>query len=121
MKKHIAILCSCGLLLALAGCVSQPRTLYGWEEYQPQLYSYLKGEGSYEEQIAVLEKGLQKMRARGQTPAPGYHAQLGLLYAQLGRSDQVVQQFTSEAELFPESRPFMDFLLKQRNLTEVKP
>ena len=121
MNKHIAILGACGLLLALTGCVSQPRTLYGWEEYQPQLYSYLKGEGSHEEQIAALEKGLQKMRARGQTPAPGYHAQLGLLYAQIGRTDQVVQQFTSEAELFPESKPFMDFLLKQRTLAEVKP
>lgn len=113
-------LCAGLLLLALVGCASQPRSLYGWEGYQPQLYAYLKGEGSYEEQIAVLEQGLQRIRARGQTPAPGYHAHLGMLYAQIGRSDQVVQQFQTEAELFPESRPFMEFLLK-RKIQEVGP
>lgn len=114
MKTRIKALGACALLALLAGCGSQPKSLYGWEQYQPQLYSYLKGEGSYEEQIAVLEQGLQKIRARGQTPAPGYHAQLGLLYAQIGRGEQVVQQFRTEAELFPESRPFMEFLLKQK-------
>lgn len=114
MKTRIKALGACALLALLAGCGSQPKSLYGWEQYQPQLYSYLKGEGSYEEQIALLEQGLQKIRARGQTPAPGYHAQLGLLYAQIGRGEQVVQQFRTEAELFPESRPFMEFLLKQK-------
>lgn len=120
MKNTIRALCA-GALLVLAGCASQPNTLYGWEDYQPQVYAYLKGEGSFEEQIAALEKGLQKMRARGQTPAPGYHAQLGLLYAQIGRGEQVVQQFRTEAELFPESRAFMDFLLKQQTVAEAKP
>src|SRR5690606_41312665 len=60
------------------------------------------------------------IRARGQTPAPGYHAHLGMLYAQIGRSDQVAQRFQTEAELFPESRPYMEFLLK-RKIQEVGP
>lgn len=121
MNKHIRMWCSCGLLLMLAGCASQPKTLYGWEQYQNQLYSYLKGGGSYEAQIEALEKGLHRMRSRGQTPAPGYHAQLGLLYAQLGQAEQVARHFRTEAELFPESRPFMEFLLQQKTLAEVSP
>lgn len=101
------------------GCSSnQAQPLYQWEGYQPQVYTYLKGEGSFEEQIAALEKGLQVIRARGNTPPPGYHAHLGLLYAQIGQGDQVVQQFRSEEALFPESKTYMAFLLKQRTQQE---
>lgn len=114
-------LCIAALAIALVqGCSSnRPQPLYQWESYQPQVYSYLKGEGSFEEQIAALEKGLQVIRSRGNTPPPGYHAHLGLLYAQIGQGDQVVQQFRSEEVLFPESGPYMAFLLKQQDLQEV--
>jgi hypothetical protein len=105
-----ALLLGAGLL---QGCASGPKTLYQWEGYQPQVYEYLKGEGSVEQQIAELEKGLQVIRARGNTPPPGYHAHLGMLYAQLGKDDQVVQQFRTEEALFPEAKPYMDFLLKK--------
>lgn len=114
-------LCIAALAIVLVqGCSSnRPQPLYQWEGYQPQVYAYLKGEGSFEEQIAALEKGLQVIRSRGNTPPPGYHAHLGLLYAQIGQGDQVVQQFRSEEALFPESGPYMAFLLKQQDLQEV--
>lgn len=98
----------------LQGCVTPPTTLYGWDGYQSQVYEHFKGEGSKEQQVAELEKGLQAIRARGQTPPPGYHAHLGMLYSQLGRDDQVAQQFNTEEALFPESKIYMDFLLKKQ-------
>ena len=105
----------------LQGCSPRQPSLYQWEGYQPQVYAYLKGDGSIEKQIAELEKGLQLIRARGNTPPPGYHAHLGLLYAQTGQGEQVQQQFRSEQALFPESKPFMDFLLKQQDQARAQP
>jgi len=105
-----------GLLLmgavVLAGCASGPQPLYDWEQYQPRVYQYFQGdEADLQEQIAGLEENLQEAHAKGRAVPPGFHAHLGLLYAKLGREDQVKQQFETEKQLFPESAPFMDFLL----------
>ena len=103
------------LVLAAAGmlsaCHTAPKTLYQWEGYQPQVYQHFKG-GSPDQQIAVLEKDLQAISAKGNLPPPGYHAHLGLLYALAGRQDQVATEFEAEKKLFPESAAYMDFLLK---------
>jgi len=98
--------------LLLSGCTSSPPPLYYWAQYQDRIYQYFQGdETSQEEQIAALEEAIQQARASGSTVPPGLHAHLGLLYAKLGRDDQVRQQFETEKRLFPESAPFMDFLL----------
>lgn len=101
-----------GLLLGsllLAGC-NMPKPLYQWESYQPQVYEYFNGQ-SKEEQAIALERDLEKIKAKNGAVPPGYHAQLGLLYSELGRDDQMVQQFNTEKALFPESTAYMDFLL----------
>lgn len=97
----------------LVGCTT-PKTLYQWEGYQPQVYEYFKGQAK-EEQIGALERDLQKIQAKGNTPPPGYHAQLGLLYSSLGKDDQAAQQLQAEKKLFPEASAYMDFLLKKIN------
>ncbi|MCL1961062.1 MAG: DUF4810 domain-containing protein [Desulfovibrionaceae bacterium] len=95
---------------ALAGCATtQP--LYQWGSYQSQVHNYFQGEAP-EGQIEALERDLQKIKASGSAIPPGYHAQLGLLYLHAGKDDQMVQQFQTEKALFPESAPYMDFLLK---------
>ncbi|BBP76620.1 MULTISPECIES: DUF4810 domain-containing protein [Pseudomonas] len=94
----------------LVGCAQQPKTLYQWEGYEPQVYEYFKGE-SKEAQVAALEADLQKIKSTNRAAPPGYHAQLGLLYGSLGKDDQMVQQFQTEKALFPESGTYMDFLL----------
>lgn len=101
------------LLIVLAGCASKP-ALYEWGDYQPQVYAYFKGEsGGVEAQLIALEADLQKMRAVGKNPPPGFHAHLGLLYSHQGKMDQMVQQFRTEKALYPESATYMDFLLKK--------
>ncbi|MDF3831711.1 DUF4810 domain-containing protein [Cupriavidus basilensis] len=94
----------------LAGCAA-PKSLYQWESYQPQVYEYFKGE-SKQAQVEALERDLQKITAAGSKAPPGYHAHLGLLYADIGKDDQMVQQFQTEKTLFPESATYVDFLLK---------
>jgi len=100
----------------LAGCAAQkPQTLYQWDAYQPQVYAYLKGQASPEQQIDSLEQALQQIRAKGNRPPPGFHAHLGALYASVGKGQQAQQEWLAEKEAFPESSAYMDFLLK--NLT----
>lgn len=115
IKTSSKTLMTCGAFASalLVGCSTTPQ-LYQWESYQPQVYEYLKGQGGGpEEQITSLERDLQKIRSKGNSPPPGYHAHLGLLYAQIGRGDQVIQEFQTEKTLFPESSMYMDFLLKK--------
>ncbi|MEX3953036.1 DUF4810 domain-containing protein [Paraburkholderia sp. EG287B] len=99
--------------LLLAGCANTTPPLYQWSGYQPGVYDYLKGEKAPQQQIDALEKSLQEIRAKGNTPPPGFHAQLGLLYANVGNDTQAMQEFDAEKHLFPESSTYMDFLMKK--------
>lgn len=111
-SPRVATIIVAVLFGTLAGCVSAPRPLYYWPGYQDQVYKHLSGDTQPEQQIEALEQGIQKARAAGLTPAPGYHAQLGMLYAEIGKGDQVRQQFETEKALFPESAAYMDFLMR---------
>jgi hypothetical protein len=97
----------------LSGCVTQPQSLYYWDGYQQQVYQRFENKSSAQEQIAALEESLQKARAADRSLPPGFHAHLGMLYAEIGKEDQVRQQFETEKTLFPESAQYMDFLLRK--------
>lgn len=98
----------------LTGCAAnRPAPLYQWDGYQPQVYEYFKGQTSPQQQIDALEKSLQQIRAKGNTPPPGFHAQLGMLYASVGKDQQAQQELQAKKQLFPESSTYMDFLLKK--------
>lgn len=102
------------LAVLATGCAQQPKPLYHWGAYQDQVYAYFKNaDASYEAQIIALEADTQKARAAGADVPPGFHAHLGMLYAQIGKDDQVRQQFETEKTLFPESATFMDFLTRK--------
>ncbi|GHU27856.1 DUF4810 domain-containing protein [Betaproteobacteria bacterium] len=94
----------------LSGCATAPPTLYQWESYEAQVYAHLKGE-SPEAQIEVMERDLEKIKAGDKTPPPGFYAHLGLLYVESGNDAKAIDCFTTEKGRFPESAPFMNFLL----------
>lgn len=97
--------------IGLSGCAG-PKPLYEWSGYQPQVYAHLKGQGKGpEEQILAMEEGVQKAAAKGAKLPPGYHAHLGLLYLNVGRTDQAVAAWNQEKAQFPESTKYIDFLL----------
>ena len=99
-------------LVLLGGCATKTPPLYQWDAYQPEVYVYLKGQTSPEEQIAALEKALHEIQGKGNRPPPGFHAHLGALYASVGKTGPAQQELLAEKEEFPESSPYMDFLLK---------
>lgn len=99
------------LILITTACATQEPGLYGWGNYQSETYSYFRADSAPQEQIAHLEETLQKISAKNQTPPPGFHAHLGMLYAQVGEADKAVSAFQTEKSRFPESAKYMDFLL----------
>ena len=106
-------------LALLSGCVAQPRPMYTWGAYQNQVNAHFKNTASPEQQIAALQKSLPKAPAIFTAP-PGYHAHLGLLYGETGRMDEMQVEFETEKQLFPESAPFMDFMLNKLNKSKSK-
>lgn len=95
----------------LAGCTAgqRPQPLYQWESYQDQVYSYFKGE-SKEKQIDALEQDLAKMQAKGHVAPPGFHAHLGMLYAETGNDSKALEQLMAEKTQYPESAAYIDTL-----------
>ncbi len=95
-----------------SGCAATP-TLYSWGQYEDLVYqSYAKpGEAPPEKQVEKLEEDYQKARSADKPMPPGWHAHLGCLYYQLGKTDQARQEFQTEKANFPESTVFMNRLL----------
>ncbi len=104
------------LLLAftlLAGCAAKQPPLYQWGSYEDQVYAMYRDTGKVpiEEQLENLEQDYQVARAADKPVPPGYHAHMGYLYFQLGKTDQALQSFETEKALFPESTVYMDRLI----------
>jgi hypothetical protein len=97
---------------ALSACVGQP-LLYQWGSYNEQIYAMYHDPGKVppEQQLLELERDYEKARAADRAVPPGYHAHVGYLYFQLGKTDQALQSFETEKALFPESTVYMDRLI----------
>lgn len=102
-----------GAALALAGCATRSPPLYQWGNYEELIYTSYAAPGNVppEKQVEILEADYQKARADNRRMPPGWHAQLGFLYFQLGKADQARQELMTEKAQFPESGVFVDRLL----------
>lgn len=99
------------LVALLAGCAA-PKTLYSWNGYQTQVYSYLKSDApAPDDQILALERGVQQAAGSHAALPPGYQAHLGLLYLNAGRTDQALTAWEQEKKQFPESAQYIDYLV----------
>jgi hypothetical protein len=110
IKKIIGVLLVAPLLV---GCATKKTTyIYNWDGYQKAIYEhYQQGGLSADQQITSLQELIEKSRAKDKPVPPGLHAHLGMLYAKTAKVDQAFAEFEIEKTLFPESTPFMDFLL----------
>lgn len=116
MKYSIIALALSGAVL-LTGCDTAPINIYSWGDYQPEVYNYFKGEDA-QKQILNLEKNLDQLSAQGKLAPPGFHAHLGMLYANVGKLDLAAKEFMTEKKLFPESASYMDFLMNKSKKKE---
>ena len=101
----------CIFVFLMAGCTTQQK-LYSWGNFESQLYSYLKGENPGN-QITVMERDRVRIEGEGRSVPPGFYAHLGLLYIQAGDDINALNCLQAEKLKFPESAPFINFLLRK--------
>lgn len=123
MKKTVLALI--GLSLILVGCGGGTTSLYRWGEFPQQTYNYMseKSKTSPLEQIADLEKDLEKSKAENRAVPPGLYAHLGLLNLDIQNAQQAAMYFQLEKQVYPESTVLMNRLLQRmgaKNSSGVK-
>lgn len=123
-KRRLDTLGRVGRVLAVTAVVgvlsacAQHKNMYSWQSYQPSVYAYLKDDGAdHATQTLAMEKNIETARATNAELPPGFRAHLGMLYLKLGNGDKGVEQLEGEKAAFPESKPFMDFLLRNASKT----
>lgn len=114
MMKAIKLVSVAVAVLLVASCAKKKETVYYWGDYQSTLYSYYQHDKSPEQQIDSLNAIVEQAKAKNKPVPPGLHAQMGLLYVETSRPDLAFQQFNAEKTLFPESAPYMDFLMRNK-------
>lgn len=95
--------------LLLAGCASTQ--LYSWGNYEEDLFTYYNEPGEQEAVVADHVAFLDKVMARGETPAPGLLAEAGTFYLQAGNADKALEYYQLEYDTWPESRALMGSLI----------
>lgn len=110
MKKTIILI---PIIAILAACTTQ-KPLYTWGHYETTSYNYLKNsdEKSIQEIIENYQEiiGTQK-GTRGVVP-PGVCADYGFILLQEGKTEEGKEMLIKEIALYPESRIFIDRILK---------
>lgn len=100
------------LLTMFSSCAVKP--LYSWGKYEAASYNYLKksDEKSTQQLIEVYEKIIKKQNgSRGVVP-PGVYADYGFVLLQANRVSEGKEMLQKEIELYPESKNFIDRILK---------
>ena len=100
--------------LLFVGCGAKKQSnIYCWDgTYAKSVYEYINQDGDINEQIANLENLIQKSYKRNRPVAPGIYAHLGLLYSNLGNHGKFISYLDKEAQLYPESKTYIEFLKK---------
>jgi hypothetical protein len=102
------------LFFTLTGCATQRPPMYMWETFPKLQYELLLREGvSPTEQIQRLEAHVQKAKATNAELPPGLRAHLGMLHLNSGQVDLTRELWLEEKAAFPESAPYIDYLLKR--------
>jgi len=106
------LLASLGVLLFM-GCVPQ-QTLYSWNNYETTSYNYLKNsdEKSTQELIETYKKIIKKQTGIRKVVPPGVYADYGFLLLQSYMKVEGMAMLQKEIELYPESRIFIERILK---------
>lgn len=111
MKKMILL----GVVaFCAASCMPQTQ-LYDWKGYDDAVYAYTKrsDEKSVESLMAVYEKLIKNSGGTRKVPPPGVCADYGFLLIQSGKVEEGKELLVRETVLYPESKHFVDRILKR--------
>jgi hypothetical protein len=99
------------LALMAAGCATQHQR-YDWGSYDPSLYGYYKNPAKVGELSASLAAVIDAASTNNAAVPPGIYAEYGYLQLQQGKNLTAVDLFKQEESHWPESKVFMDRMIK---------
>ena len=110
MRKLILFL---GATWLLSSCTVQ-KPLYSWAKYETASYNYLKNsdEKSTQALIENYQKIIENQTGSRNVPPPGVYADYGYVLLQAGKTVEGKALLIKETELYPESKIFIDRILK---------
>jgi hypothetical protein len=96
-----------GFAFAALASACAPTGLYQWGHYEQGLKaSYVTHDQA--EARTALEAAITSAQKEGPRVPPGVCAELGFLLYKRGQSEQAIEYFQKEAQLYPESKLLMD-------------
>lgn len=97
----------------LASCTTQ-KQLYTWNDYSITSYNYLKNsdDKSVEGLIKTYQRIIDKQKGKRNIVPPGIYADYGFLLLQVDKISEGRAMLQKEIELYPESKIFIDRILK---------
>ena len=111
MRKYIVI----AVISIVAVSCAPTKPLYNWKGYDDAVYAYTKAsdEKSNENLIKIYEKLIKNSGGSRQVPPPGVCADYGYLLVKRGEIVKGKELLTKETILYPESKQFIDRILKR--------
>jgi hypothetical protein len=99
------------LIVMMIGCATTT-TKYDWGEYDPSLYAYYKDPAKATQLSETLQAVIRTADSKHALVPPGIYAEYGYMQLQQGKSTEAVQLFRQEETHWPESKVFMDRMIK---------
>jgi hypothetical protein len=110
MTTRLALLIATFVVI-LSGCATTHQK-YDWGKYDASLYAYYKDPTKLEELSVSLAEVINNADSEHTTIPPGIYAEYGYLQLEAGQNQKAVDSFRQEAAHWPESKVFMDQMIK---------
>ena len=113
-QKTALLTCLIVAGVLLGGCVSKPKPLYYYGDYQKTLYK-LKKDPSPARLAAhqeSLEDIIKESKDQNLRVPPGVYCEYGYLLWQKGQRADAEAQFNLEVQTYPESQTFVSLVVK---------
>lgn len=102
-------------ILMFYSCSTSEKALYSWYNYVDSSYQFNKKQDP--KSTEALLKDYQKMEAKQkgtrQIVPPGIYAENGYMLVKSGKTEEGIALLKKEAELYPESKLFIERIIKQ--------
>jgi len=105
-----------GLAVLLTGCATAPTQKYNWGSYDPSLYGYYRDPTKVADLVNSLDAIIKAADTKHTRVPPGIYAEYGYLQLQQGNAQEAIRAYQQEQALWPESRVFMDRMIKVASL-----
>jgi hypothetical protein len=113
--RIVAAIAAIGLL----GACATTNQKYNWGKYDPSLYGYYKDPTKVGELNQTLAAIIDSAATGKANVPPGIYAEYGYLQLQAGKSARAIELFKQEEARWPESKVFMDRMIRVASTPDV--